>query len=127
MEDKIVSWLKLSKTAPLLGAILIIVLVTNTALDLAMKVPNLLNGQNQPTGQAQTTLNALVTTLKSTNEALEELTVSNGKIITAIHENGLMIGEMKSVLDVNHARQVTKTEFQSEIDVLKKKIDRLQK
>lgn len=125
--DKIADWLKQSKGAPFLAVLLVFMFTINIVFDFVLKAPAVFRGEQQTSVDASSTLNSLVSTLRSTNEALQQITESNTKIISTLQVQNLAIGEIKTTLEDAHRRQITRTEFQSEMDALKKKVDRLEK
>lgn len=129
--DRIADWLKQSKGAPLVASLLILMLITNAIFDFILKAPAIFRTpkteQIALSGEVQTTLYSLVTTLQSTNNILQEMTATQGKMVTQIQQNNITIANLKLMLDDVHNRQVTRTEFDSEMEALKKKIDGLKK
>jgi hypothetical protein len=123
--EKIADWLKQSKGAPFLAVLLVFMFTINIVFDFVLKAPTVFRGQTN--NEAGTTLNSLVLTLRSTNEALQQITESNAKIISTLQTQNLAIGNISATLDDAHRRQITRTEFQSEMDALKKKVERLEK
>lgn len=122
--DKIADWLKQSKGAPLVASLLILMLMTNTIFDFILKAPAVFQKSQEQVspvgGQVQTTLISLVTTLRSTNEILQEMTTTQGKMLISLNNMKLSIEDV-------HARQVTRSEFNSELGDLKKKLEHIQK
>lgn len=127
--DKIADWLKQSKGAPFLAVLLVFMFTINIVFDFVLKAPAVFSGQTSQatSSKAEETFNNLVLTLRSTNVALQAISESNAKIISALQTQNLELSNIKGTLEDAHDRQVTKTEFKSEMDALKKKVDRLEK